>query len=186
VRYFICILGIFFTLLTNIEALAQAAALRAGDKVDIRLGGVPSEEIMAVTAIYTIDAEGYINLPHIGKVRAAGMQQHELQSTIENRYKSEGIYTRPTITINQQTGERFVNVDGEVRSRQRVPYTPDMTLMSAINAAGGMSEFADQKRVQLSRGGQSQTIDIRSVRRDPSQDIKVQPGDSIFVPRSFW
>jgi protein involved in polysaccharide export with SLBB domain len=185
-RVFTFILAIFLTALTGVEAWSQAAALRPGDKVDIRLGGVPSEEIMAVTAIYTIDAEGYINLPHIGKVRAAGMQQHELQATIEGRYKSDGIYTKPTITINQQTGERFVNVDGEVRSRMRVPYTADMTLMSAINAAGGMSEFADQRRVQLNRGTESQTIDIRRVRRDPSLDIKVQPGDSIFVPRSFW
>lgn len=177
---------ISFIVTPGSHLLAQSAALRPGDKVDIRLGGVPSEEIMAVTAIYTIDAEGFINLPHIGKVRAAGLQQHELQGTIENRYKSDGIYTRPTITINQQTGERFVNVDGEVRSRQRVPYTADMTLLSAINAAGGVSEFADQRRVQLSRGGESQTIDIRRIRRDPSLDIKVQPGDSIFVPRSFW
>jgi protein involved in polysaccharide export with SLBB domain len=179
-------LSLLLFLVGSMNAWSQAAALRPGDKVDIRLGGVPSEEIMAVTAIYTIDAEGFINLPHIGKVRAAGLQQHELQATIENRYKSDGIYTRPTITINQQTGDRFVNVDGEVRSRQRVPFTPDMTLMSAINAAGGTSEFADQKRVQLSRGGESQIIDIRRVRRDPNLDIKVQPGDHIFVPRSFW
>lgn len=166
--------------------LAQGATLRAGDRVEIRLGGVPSEDTGTVSGSYTIDPEGYINLPHIGKVRAAGLEQHDLQQTIENRYKSEQIYTRPTVTINQQMGDRFVNVDGEVRSRQRVSFTPDMTLMTAINAAGGLSEYADQKRVQLTRDGQAQTIDIRQIRRGAQEDIPVIPGDAIFVPRSFW
>jgi protein involved in polysaccharide export with SLBB domain len=173
-------------LLLGLPATLQASTLRAGDKVEIRLGGVPTEEIMAVSAVYTIDAEGFINLPHIGKIKAAGLQQHQLQQNIENRYRSEEIYTRPTITINQQMGERFVNVDGEVRVRTRVPYTPDMTLLSAINAAGGVNEFADQKRVQLSRDGNSEVYDLRRLRRDPNLDVKVQPGDNIFVPRSFW
>jgi polysaccharide export outer membrane protein len=165
---------------------APASTLRPGDKVEIRLGGVPQEEIMAVSAVYTIDAEGFINLPHIGKLKAAGLMQHELQQNIENRYRTEEIYTRPTITINQQLGDRFVNVDGEVRMRTRVPYTPDMTLLSAINAAGGVNEFADQRRVQLSRDGHSEVYDLRRLRRDPSLDVPVQPGDNIFVPRSFW
>lgn len=165
---------------------AQAAALRVGDRVEIRLGGVPAEDVGNVSGSYIIDAEGFINLPHIGKVRAVGLQQHELQNTIESRYITEQIYTRPTITVNQQAGSRFVNVDGEVRSRQRVNHTPDMTLLSALNAAGGVSEFADLRRVQLSRGGQSEIIDVRKIRRDPSLDIRVQPGDHIFVPRSFW
>lgn len=165
---------------------AQTASLRAGDQVEVRLGGVPSEEIAAVSAMYRIDPEGFINLPHIGKVRAAGLQQHELQTRIESEFKAQEIYTRPTITINQQIGDRFVNVDGEVRSRMRVAYTSDMTLISAINAAGGANEFADLKRVTLTREGETQTIDLRRARRDPSIDIPVQPGDKIFVPRSFW
>lgn len=167
-------------------ALAQNTALRPGDKLDIRLGGVPAEEIATVSSIYTIDAQGFINLPHIGKVKASGLLQHQLQESIEGRYRSEQIYTRPTITINQELGDRFVNVDGEVRNRMRVPYTPDMTVLSAINAAGGLSEFADPRRVTLSRGSSSETIDLRQLRRDPSLDRRVEPGDNIFVPRSFW
>lgn len=168
------------------SSFAQSATLRPGDQIELRLGGVPPEEIAAVSATYRIDPEGFINLPHVGKVRASGLQQHELQGRIEETYRSAQIYTRPTVTINSQTGERFVNVDGEVRNRMRVPFTPDMTLLSAINAAGGVNEFADQKRVQLSRAGKSEFIDLRQIRRDPSKDIQVQPGDSIFVPRSFW
>jgi polysaccharide export outer membrane protein len=165
---------------------AQTAKLRPGDQIELRLGGVPPEEISAVSSTYRIDPEGFINLPHIGKVRAAGLEQHELQSRIEAEYKLQQIYTRPTVIVNTQTGDRFVNVDGQVRNPMRVPFTPDMTLLSAINAAGGVNEFADLKRVQLSRAGKSELVDIRQIRRDPSKDIPVQPGDTIFVPRSFW
>lgn len=166
--------------------LAQNTPLRPGDKIDIRLGGVPAEEIATVSASYTVDGEGFINMPHIGRIRAAGLLPHQLAQAIEARYKSEQIYTRPTITINQEIGERFVNVDGEVRNRMRVPYTPDMTVLSAISAAGGLSEFADQRRVQLSRRGQTRILDLRKLRSDPSLDPRVEPGDYILVPRSFW
>ena len=176
-----------FVLSCNLHvAVAQSATLRPGDKVELRLGGVPLEEINSVSSVYTVDAEGYLNLPHIGKVKAAGLQQHELQQSIENRYKSEQVYTRPTITINQQTGDRFVNVDGEVKSPQRVVYTADMTLLSAINAAGGFSEYANQAKIQVMHGGKTILLDVRNLRKDPSLDITLQPGDRIYIPRTFW
>lgn len=178
--------GCLVAILGVASVKAQSASLRAGDKIELRLGGVPVEDINAVSALYTVDAEGYVNLPHIGKVKASGLQQHELQQAIEGRYRSEQIYTRPTITINHQIGDRFVNVDGEVRMRQRVPYTPDMTFLSAINAAGGMNEFADQSRVQHSRGGKTTTVDVRKIRKNVTPDFKVLPGDIIYVPRSFF
>ncbi len=168
------------------STMAQTAELRPGDKIELRIGGVPIEDINAVSSTYTVDAEGFINLPHIGRVRASGLQQHQLQLAIESAYKSAQIYTRPTITINHQVGDRFVNVDGEVRARQRVPYTSDMTFLSAINAAGGMNEFADGSRVQHSRGGKTTTIDVRKIRKNASLDFKVLPGDNIYVPRSFF
>ena len=45
-----------------------------------------------------------------------------------------------------QPQARFVNVGGAVRAPARVPFTEDMTLLAAINAAGGFNDFADQKR----------------------------------------
>ncbi len=160
--------------------------MRAGDKVELRLGGVPPSESGVVSGTYTIDPEGFINLSHVGKVKAAGLQQHELQEVIEARYRTAEIYTNPTIVVNHLTGSLFVNLDGEVRSRGRRAWTPDMTLLTAITAAGGVSEYADQKRVQLSRDGKIEYIDIRRIRRDPGLDVPVQPGDNIFIPRSFW
>ena len=57
-----------------------------------------------------------------------------------------------------------MNVGGAVRSR-RVPFTEDMTLLTAINAAGGFNDFADQKRVRVLRGSEVKVCDVRQFRK---------------------
>src|SRR6478672_12089309 len=118
----------------------------------MRISGVPADEQTQVNNIYTVDANGMVNMPYINKVRAEGLTPAQLASAIENGYKSAGIYTNPTITIVMQPQSRFVNIGGAVKSPMRVAFTEDMTLLTAINAAGGFNDFADQKRVRLLRG----------------------------------
>ncbi len=165
---------------------ASEAAFRVGDTIELRIGGVPGEEISVVTGSYTVDGEGFINLPHVGKVRAAGLTQAALQRAVEASYTSNEIYTNPTITVTVPTTMRFVNVSGDVRSPQRVPYTSDLTLLGAISASGGFTDYADQRKVRLMRGGQVQIVDIKAVRNNPANDIRLLPGDQIEVPQSFW
>lgn len=178
-------LFVMLLLTSPIFALADAA-LRGGDAIEIRIGGVPPEDATQVSGQYTIDGEGNINMPYIGKVRAGGQTTTQVQKSIESAYRSGEIYSNPTISISTQEKARFVNVSGEVKAPQRVAYTADLTLLSAITAAGGFSDYADQKRVQISRGGQKQVIDIRLVRKDPSKDVQLLPGDQIQVPQSFF
>jgi protein involved in polysaccharide export with SLBB domain len=85
-----------------------------------------------------------------------------------------------------QPQARFVNVGGAVRAPNRVPYTEDMTLLTAINASGGFNDYADQKHVRLLRGNEAKVYDVRQFRKDPGLDPKLQPGDKIEVPQSFF
>ena len=167
-------------------ARGQDARLREGDQLEIRLGGVPVEEIAQITGTYTVDGQGYINLPHIGKIRASGTSQSELQSSIENSYRSQQIYTNPSITVTVPNMARFVNVGGSVRSPMRVPFTADLTVLGAITAAGGFTDYADQAKVKLLRGGEVTIVNIKEVRKNPEKDLKVKPGDKIEVPQSFF
>jgi protein involved in polysaccharide export with SLBB domain len=166
--------------------MAQDVVLREGDQVEVRLGGVPPEEVTQVSGSFTVDGQGFINLSHIGKVRAAGLTQDQLQAAIESAYKTQQIYTNPSITVSVPTAARFVDVGGDVRAPQRVPFTPDLTVLGAITAAGGFTEYADQGKVRLLRDGNVTMISIREVRKDPSKDIRLKPGDKIEVPQSFW
>jgi len=172
-----------FLLSTN--ALADAT-LRPGDTMDLKIGGVPSNEISSVSGQYTIDGEGNVNLPYIGRVRIAGLAPGAAQTEIESVYKTRKIYTNPNIVITMQPQSRFVNVGGEVKAPQRVPFTPDLTVLSAINAAGGFSPFADERRIRLLRGGQVTIIDVKKIRRNPSRDVQLEPGDRVEVPQSLF
>lgn len=166
-------------------ALAQAT-LRVGDPIEIKIGGVPNEEQVQVNNTYTVDASGTVNLPYINRMKAAGLTPAQLARSIEQNYRTNKIYTNPNITILMQPTARFVNVGGAVRTPARVPFTEDITLLAAVNAAGGFNDFADQKRVRLLRGNEVKVYDVRQSRRDPSLDVKLQPGDRVEVPQTFF
>lgn len=165
---------------------AQDAPLRTGDTIEIRLGGVPTNDVSQITGPYVVDNQGFVNLAYINKISVGGKTAAQAADAIESAYKSAEIFTNPTITISTQGMGRFVNVGGEVKAPSRIPYTPDLTLMSAINAAGGMTEFANSKKVRLVRGKEVMVVDTKKILSDPSLDIPVKPGDQVFVEQSFF
>src|SRR5437016_4431120 len=180
----LCLVLLFLGSFSSI-AFGQAV-LRVGDPIELKVGGVPNEEQQQLNNIYTVDANGSVNLPYINKVKAEGLTPAQLSRAIEEAYRANKVYTNPNITILMQPASRFVNVGGAVRSPMRVPFTEDMTLLASINAAGGFNDFADQKRVRLLRGSKVTVYDVRKFRRDPSKDVNLQPGDKVEVPQSFF
>lgn len=178
-------LTFFFVCAFSAAAFAQAT-LRVGDPVEIKIGGVPNEEQVQVNNTYTVDTNGSVNLPYINRLKAAGLTPAQLARSIEENYRANKIYTNPNITILMQPTARFVNVGGAVRMPARIPFTEDITLLASINAAGGFNDFADQKRVRLLRGNEVKVYDVRQFRRDPSLDVKLQPGDRVEIPQTFF
>ena len=172
--------------LASCGSVLADATLRPGDTFDLRIGGVPGDEMAAISSSYTLDGEGYLNLPYLGKLQVSGMTPGQIQSLVERDYVERGIFTHPTITLSIAPSARFVNVGGQVKAPSRIPYTPDMTVFSAINAAGDFTEFAAQTKVRLMRGDKVMIINCKKIRSDPSQDVKVLPGDAIQVPEAFW
>ncbi|MEP6821162.1 MAG: polysaccharide biosynthesis/export family protein [Chthoniobacterales bacterium] len=173
-------------LLALVLSARGQATLRVGDPLELKISGVPAEEQTQVNNIYTVDASGTINMPYINKVKAEGLSPSQLANAIETSYRSGKIYNNPTITIVMAPTSRFVNVGGAVRAPSRVAFTEDMTLLTAINAAGGFNDFADQRKVRVLRGSNVKMYDVRESRRDPSRDVKLQPGDRVEVPQSFF
>jgi len=176
---------LIFLLSGGIPLQAKEVALHSGDILSVRLAGVPSEEISQVSGAYTIDGAGDINIPYIGKIRAAGLKQAEVQNSIETSFKTKGIYSSPIVTVSVQF-DRFVDVEGDVRGPQRVKYTSDLTILGAITACGGFTDYADQTKVTITRNGSRTFVNVKKVRQNIDADPAVEPGDKISVPRSFW
>src|SRR5688500_10032113 len=123
---------------------SQSATFRPGDSFEMSLGAVPAEtgDAQNFNKMYTIGGDGTINVPFAGVIRAAGLTQSQLEKAIQQRLIDQKIFRWPTITINVPERARLITVGGQVRAPQRTFWSADMTLMSAINAAGGPADFA--------------------------------------------
>ncbi|HVU32131.1 MAG TPA: polysaccharide biosynthesis/export family protein [Opitutaceae bacterium] len=157
---------------------ASTAELRTGDSLTIALQGVPDPSSNPVT----IDDKGLISLPYIGAVPAAGLSTAELSESIRQTYIAKKIYT--TVDVAVSVTERYVYVGGEVQRPGRIVWTPDLTASKAIQAAGGFTLYAKQSAVTLVRAKSAYTIDVKLAQRNPGDDPRLIPGDSLDVPRS--
>jgi protein involved in polysaccharide export with SLBB domain len=156
--------------------------MRVGDKIDIRLTGTPDEGYFITTQIPT---SGEISVPLIShSFHATGRTSGDLAAEITQAYKSEQIYTTPNVTVIPE--ERFVSVGGEVRGPTRVAYTPDLTLLGAINSCGGFTDYAKRNNVRILRGTQAIYIDAAAAARTPGADPTLLPGDQIYVSRTIF
>lgn len=157
--------------------------LRGGDTLIIRLTGVPTADqgIFEVK----VDESGKISMPYIGNVQAANMTTVQLKEGIEGAYKSQEIFTNPNVTVDLKE-QRFVDVTGEVRMPQRVPYTKDLTALGAVAACGGFTDFANRRKVKLTQSGVTREFNAKEIQVDPSRDIRLLPNDKIHVDRSIF
>jgi len=156
--------------------------MRPGDKITVRLSGVPEGEYVIEVQI---PASGDVTVPLLTRsFHASGRNSSELAAEIAAAYKSDKIYTNPNVTVIAE--ERFVNVGGDVRGPARVLYTPDMTLLTAINSCGGFTEYANRKAVRITRGQQIMVINCIQATSVPGTDPALYPGDVIYVPRTMF
>lgn len=161
-----------------IPAAASSAQLRSGDSLTITLQGVPDPSVNSVQ----IDDQGNISLPYIGPLLAAGMSTGELAQRVRETYIAKRFYN--TVDVSVSVTERYVYVGGEVVRPGRIVWTPDLTVAKAIQAAGGFTLYAKETRVSLVREQTPYDLDVKLAQKNPSQDPRLIPGDSIQVPRS--
>jgi len=129
-----------------------------------------------------IQEDGTITLPLIGSVTAVGKTEGELQNEIHELYVPK-YYRNLTVTVKGET--TYFYVDGEVVQRGQKEYPGQMTIVGAIAAAGGFTDFAKETKVRLTRGNHTQIINVNKATTDPRDDVPVYPGDRIIVPRKI-
>jgi protein involved in polysaccharide export with SLBB domain len=84
------------------------------------------------------------------------------------------------VEILEGEGQRaaaVVSVAGQVRRAGEMPYRKNMTLLQALDAAGGQNEFGG-RNVLLFREGKQYTLDYNNLAH---KNIVLKPGDSMQV-----
>ena len=167
----------------NLGVIDTSDLLRGGDTVIIRLTGVPTADqgIFEVK----VDESGKVSMPYIGNINAANLTTVQLKKAIEEAYVQQEIFTNPNVTVDLKE-QRFVDVTGEVRMPQRVPYTKDLTALGAVAACGGFTDFANRRKVKLTQSGVTREFNAKEIQSDPSRDIRLLPNDKIHVDRSIF
>lgn len=155
--------------------------LRPGDPIIIYLRGIMPKDDQIEEVV---DDTGMITLPYIDNVLAVNKTSSELEREIQRLYIERKIYRSVTVNVVMPSQSYFIQ--GEVRSPQRFPLLTGTTLLQAIAAAGGYSEFANPKAVTLTRGKDVRVFNMREIERDPRRDISIESGDVIRVPRSIF
>jgi len=88
-----------------------------------------------------VDSQGYIEVPQLGRIKAAGLTQQELQRSIEQAMIDAGVDTNPLVNLSipGQRGTTF-SVFGAIQNpaRYSIPY-PEYRLLEALTDAGGLS-----------------------------------------------
>jgi protein involved in polysaccharide export with SLBB domain len=156
--------------------------MRVGDKITVRLSGVPDEGYFSEIQI---PGSGDITLPYLTQpFHAAGLSAEVLAEQITDAYKNQKIYTNPVVTVLPE--ERYVIVSGDVRGPTNVVWRPDSTLLSTINSCGGFTDYADRRHVRIIRGQQVLHFDCIQAIQTPGADPPVFPEDQIYVPRTMF
>jgi len=130
-----------------------------------------------------IGEDGNISLLYIGQVKAVGKTASQLQNEIHNLYVPK-YYNGLNITVYGDA--KYVFVDGEVRAPNKYEYPGQLTAATAISMAGGFTDFANKKSVQVTHAGKTRRVNVVRAIEDPSQDVPVYPGDRIYVKRRWY
>ena len=132
---------------------------------------------------YTVSSTGYIQFPYTGLLKVAGLTELQARNLIVN---SSGKYIQdPQITV-RVLGYRSkrVYVEGEVKTPGTVAINDiPMTLLEAINRAGGILPTGDRSSVYVIRDGKKTRVNLPAL-IDRGQDLNqvmLKSGDIVRV-----
>jgi polysaccharide export outer membrane protein len=130
--------------------------------------------------------DGMVSLPLLGDVAASGLKPVELAELITNKLKK--YFQDPNVSVVlTQINSRKVYLLGEIAKKGPVEMSSGMRLIEAISTAGGLTDYANTKKMYIlrSEGGTQHKIPVHykeALKGNTELNVPLKPGDTIVVP----
>lgn len=184
-----------FALLAPMAAAAQPAAPAtqlAAAAPAVKSYVLGAEDVIEVSVLgrsdFTtrakISADGTIQLPYLGTVRATNMTSEELREQIRVALEKGGYFTKPILSVNIVSyASRYVTVLGSVVTPGLVPVDRPYRLSELLARVGGArADGADYVVLRSGKAPERHLLIKTLATGDESEDPFVAPGDKIYVP----
>jgi polysaccharide export outer membrane protein len=131
---------------------------------------------------YSVDNEGFINLPTVGKLRVAGLTTSQIQDQIQvglSRYINDATVVVKLISFK-------ISVLGDVsRPGYYYIYNERANLLEGLGMAGDLTQGASRENVKLIRqqpnGSEVVLLDLTDPNLVQSKYFQLQPNDVLYV-----
>ena len=150
-----------------------------GDQVLVRLWGPES-----FNSQLTVDTSGSIYIPKVGAIRVAGLRADELQPQISAEVNHTFRNYRIAVSLGQLRSIQ-VYVVGEARRPGAYTISALSTILNALFVSGGPNVQGSLRRIQIRHpDGAPTEFDLYDLvlRGDKTKDVRLQQGDTIFIP----
>jgi polysaccharide export outer membrane protein len=168
--------------------------LGAGDVIEVSVWEAPPASLFGanltsmggasgnthnVIPAQTVTGDGRINVPFAGLLDVAGKTPRQVEAEVVQRLRGKA--NQPQVMLRVlSNANASVTVVGEVSKSMRMSLTPrGERLLDAIANAGGVTQPTSKTTVQLARAGRVWSMPLDRVIQDPTQNVRLQPGDVV-------
>jgi polysaccharide export outer membrane protein len=137
-----------------------------------------------MTRTVNVRPDGKITMPLIDDVQAEGLTPERLGAQLKEALTQ--FLNSPQVTVSVwAVNSKSFTVTGRVNRVGKWPLVTPIRVFDAIGLAGGFLDFADEKHVQIVRGGERLTFNYRDYVKGKKealdQNIWLQNGDAVVV-----
>ena len=170
-------------------AAQNVAAMATTDSYVIGLSDVIIVTVLkepTLSSSLLVRPDGMISMPLLGDIMASGKTPLQLADEIAAKLKKFIQDPNVTVILSQMNSKKIYLI-GEVGKTGPIEMTPGMTLLEAIATAGGVSEYANKKKIYILRDENGKHLKLpvqykEALKGNTTLNVTLKPGDTIVIP----